>query len=214
MALLTLLCAVGSLAPTTAAPIEPNDLLAKMRSAYQKTEEVYLEIQSKHPTVQGEYVGQPIKVSYKKPGFLRIDLELPSGKKFRSVTDGKTVVISDFSREPFKAEAKAQNRFGGFPVNLEVMSFTDFAKELSSDKGGNMETSKLTVTDKGERYLLHEEAPAQQVVVDYEVDKKTFFIMKTTVTREGDKEPFAVHTVAKIDLKPKFEMDHFSFPTK
>ncbi|MBX3118689.1 MAG: hypothetical protein KF784_06460 [Fimbriimonadaceae bacterium] len=212
MAILTLICAASGLMPTVSAPIEPKELLSKMRDAYHKVSEAYLEVQAKHPAVQGSLVGQPMKVSYKKPNSIRIELNLANGSTFKSVSDGKTVSLSKPDASPMQVDANDQNVFGGFPLNLEVMSFLRADKELSTEKGANMETSKLTVTEKDGRYLLHEEAPAQQVVVDYEVDKKTMLIMKTTVKLEGKKEVFAEFTVVKMDLKPKFAKDHFDLP--
>jgi hypothetical protein len=72
------------------------------------------------------------------------------------------------------------------PVNLEVMSFWDWKRQLSTSPGSNMETSKfklkLNVPWNGKKWtLLQETAYGQGVYADYYIDPKTSLIYRVCV---------------------------------
>ncbi len=201
-------CALLSLAAPSAPP-SPNDLLAKMRKAYQAVAAVDFTLEISH---QAYNLKSPLRVSFKRPMNVRVEATLSDGQKLISLTDGKIWMMIDNHGTPQKAPASESNIFGGYPVNLESLCLLYSNRELSTGKGGNMATSQLSVQEKSAVYILKEIATRPPLTVFYEIDKKTHLIMRTTVFNQGAQKPASSFKITKMDLKPKFSNDHFAMP--
>ncbi len=191
--------------------VEANKLLSDVRHAYEHVHSVYYEMAVTHPFVQGDEVGVPICISFDRPS-LRIDLKT-SKRQFRAVSNGKEVAISDFTRPVYKAVLKDSNKLGFFPLHLESLGLLEPARYFSTDKGGYMEGSALTASKTADALELKQVKVDGESIV-YTINPKTHLIENTVATKAGATKPYATYTVAKLNLKPRFEKGFFDFPTK
>ncbi|MBX3118688.1 MAG: hypothetical protein KF784_06455 [Fimbriimonadaceae bacterium] len=188
---------------------KPADLLAKMRKAYDGIEAAQFTVEVSHPFYNYQ---APMTVSIRKPSFARVDIQMKGGAKIRTVSDGKQMALSDLTKPAAKSPMTELNQFGGMPVNLESICFLNAGRELSTEKGNNMEKSVLSVQEKSDLYILKETVTQPDRIIFYEVDKKTFLIMKTTEFRNKEAKPYSNTKLKNLNLKPKFGPGFFDFP--
>lgn len=190
---------------------EVEELLSKMRSVYSgsKTAHVLVTATSvrfgKNPIKVDLYYASPRKIKAKVDG-------LPSmrGKTWHYVSDGKRVASDDFTGTP-QVGSWDPDSFQ-MPINLEVMSFWDWKRQLSTTEGSNMEKSQFKLI-KGESWngkkwtVLEETAYGQGVFVRYFIDPSSSLIYRVLVYDLG-RTKLQVETVIKkiernIKVDPK-----------
>lgn len=201
--------AVSLLGPPAKTPTA-EVLLARMRSAYSKVKTVRLVIEPNDPLYT---IGSPLTVTMQRPDYFRIDVKLKDGQNMRIVSDGKFVVSTDFTGSPVKQPMDERNQWGNMPVNLEVICFLRESRELSTKPGGNMAASKLSVQEKSTVYVLKEVTTNPPLNIFYEVDKKSFLIMRTTRFNGNQTRPNSTYKVTSLELNPKLPVNFFDLPS-
>jgi hypothetical protein len=103
------------------------------------------------------------------------------------------------------------------PINLEVMSFWDWKRQLSTDPGSNMEESKFKLVQgeswNGKKWtVLEETAYGQNVFVRYFVDPSSSLIYRVLVYDLG-RTKLQVETVVK-KLERNIKVDPKKFEIK
>jgi outer membrane lipoprotein-sorting protein len=208
-----LLLAAAIAAPSFAADKEVEELLAKMREAYKNVGTATFSMES---TIQAENGDVTVKMSggFKSPNLMYADGEVmetavhivSDGTRVYVVPKGSDRVIElPFSNDNLQAAL-------GAGVNLEVLNFYDWKRQLSTAKGDNMHESKLSLR-KNVKWnnktwvVLEESAPQANVYVEYYIDAKTGFVWRTvqmTLDKEfvrGDFVMKGLKTGVKIDDK-------------
>lgn len=170
------------------ADMDSATLLSKMRSAYEGVKSAKF-----HVIGKGFSPASKEQIS---------DFEYKAAKKVRAevvgLFDEKSKIVFTANGDKFSARDES----GKLPAttfdfeqfqpagNLETLCFWDWKKQLSTEEGGNMQKSKLSVTqhekwnDK-DWIVLEENASEQKVKCRYFVDPKTFFIWRTISTPDS-----------------------------
>lgn len=202
------LIAVAMVTPTFAADKEIEDLLASMRKAYQNTKTASFSMES---TLLGENGDITVKMDgfYKNPNLISIDITFME-LHAKVICDGKYIYASaDKSPRTFEEKytlEKLGDSLSG--ANLEILSFFDWKRQLSTDKGANMHDSKLSLR-RGQKWsgktwiVLEESAPQMGVYVEYYIDPETFLIWRTvqmSVDKEFTRGDFVVKSL-KLGVK-------------
>ncbi|MCH7905352.1 MAG: hypothetical protein IH944_12420 [Armatimonadetes bacterium] len=181
-----LLCAALS-AGALGADKDVEDLLAKMRKAYQETKTASFELETTLLAVEGDVVIK-MKGLFKSPNKLAVDIVMniaSDERKINVISDGKQIYASatgveEVGKTDFSID-RLNQALGA--ANLEVLCFYDWKRQLSTDKGANMHDSTLSIRKekwKGKEWIvLEESAPRVDIYVEYFIDPKTHFIWKT-----------------------------------
>jgi hypothetical protein len=183
---------------------DTGNLLAKMRAAYTGVKSARLSTETHAGKVAIECT-----VYYRPAMNVRADISNLAGAGFTGVavvsTDGKSISVkapgSPQRKVPFALDGLEQS----IPGNLETYCFFDSARQLSTQKGKNMEHSILKIlpnqTWKGKKWIvLEENAPAQKIVCHYFVDPATSLIWRTTVRRVGEGSDALDAQITHLDL--------------
>jgi hypothetical protein len=200
---------------------EVEELLAKMRAAYQAVESVSIQAKAKARYPQGEE-SHSISMDYAKTNKLRLTFDF-RGKTVRRISDGKTVYTWAEDTKTAKRtdvdEAKvSMDALGGdAPINLESMCFFDWKRQLSTAPGANMEKSefKLIALENwnGRSWMVLEEtAHGQSVFARYFIDPKTHFIWRCDVKTLKERKTFMDVQIVRMTLNPKLGPDTFKAP--
>lgn len=209
---------VVSISPAFAADKDVEDILKALRVNYSNAKSVKMEVVSYLQQVGDDNL-LTSQVLYKKPGSFRILMKGnsmgPNGSLLM-VSDGKTSYTktpdSKVTKEKFDPDKIAP------PVNLEVLCFWDWKRQLSTEKGANMNGSQLRLlkkeTWKGKDYMvLEEKAPRSEVFVRYFIDPKTKFIVRTAVYHLDDASILLQdHKVTKFELNAKIDEAQLKLP--
>lgn len=204
----------------TAADKDIEDLLAKMRKVYSGASSVHITTSTLLPTEVGE-MDLTIDTQYMKSNMIWSRVTgLPQAGKEGLIwkSDGKSIQSTTPQGpkvEPFSVR-KAET---GLPVNLEVISFWDWKRQLSTAAGANMNKSKFRLvkkeTWKDQDYLVLEEtASEQKVFVRYFIDPKTFLIKRTRVENLDTHDLVMDCKVSKLDMNAKIDTKIFKIETK
>lgn len=207
-AIAALLSTAGFAAP---ADKDVEALLAKMRKVYSATKTAKVsvvtllagELGETELTIETTYA-QPNKISARVLGLPQVGSEGLAWK-----TDGKTIV-QDTPTGKKKAKFTIQAAEGALPVNLEVINFWDWKRQLSTATGGNMKNSTFKIVKKEtwkdkDFIVLEESATRQNVFVRYFIDPKTYFIMRTRVETLDKKDLVMDCKITKLELNPKVD---------
>ena len=128
------------------------------------------------------------------------------------VTDGEQVHIEGLPGGELTHAWALQTMVGDLPqLNLEVINFWDWPRQLSTDPRGNMHFSTFSVMSRkwnGKTYDVLEEN-AQRVRVRYFVDPKTSLIMKTEQYPLGSTVPSAITSIDKLELNVPVDKKQF-----
>lgn len=199
----SLILAVSGLA--TAADKDVEELLAKMRDTYKAVKSAKITSESVLH-IEGEKVTATIDTTYKSlnKAFMRSTNLFGMEGVVKVICDGKKIVASTpegKEEEDFTVEALSQ----AMPLNLEVMSFWDWKRQLSTEKGANMEFSEFKLlkdqswNDK-KWTILEETAKGQGVFVRYWIDPKTNFIWKSEVADLESRDKIMESTIKSLEL--------------
>lgn len=202
-----------------AADKEVESILKTLRENYRNAKSVRMEVVSYLMQVGDDNL-LTSQVWYKQPGSFRIEMKgnsLGAGNSILMISDGK----QSFVKTPDGKTTK--KKFDGdeiaTPVNLEVLCFWDWKRQLSTDKGANMNESQLRLlkkeTWKDKDYMvLEEKAPKSNVFVRYYIDPKTKFIVRTAVYNlENQAILEQDHRVTKFQLNAPVEAKQLKFPS-
>ena len=210
---------LGSAQKPEGAVIEPaaSALLAKMRSAYAAVKSA--EISTTYEQVgAGTKVMMKSECSYLAPLSFRIkSTGLPglSPSGYSLVTDGQNIHIEGLPGGGLTQPYSERKMWQDLPqLNLEVLCFWNWQRQLSTEPRGNMHTSTFHVSSdtwKSKSYtILEETAEGQHVRVRYFVDPKTYLIWRTETYDLGSKTPYLIATIEKMDLNKPIDKSLFA----
>ncbi len=205
--------------PAFAADKDVEDMLKILRDNYSKAKSVRLEVVSFMQEV-GDQAPLTSKIVYSNPGSFRIEMKgksMGEGNSLVMITDGKMTYLKNpagkVTKEKFDSDKIAP------PVNLEVLCFWDWKRQLSTTKGANMNESQLRLlkkeTWKDKDYMvLEEKATKSNVFVRYYIDPKTKFIVRTAVYNLQDTtQMLQDHKVTKFELNAKVDPNLLKLPS-
>lgn len=207
---LVLIALFPLMAAASADPIDAKTLVKKVHDAYAAVKSARVTMEATGYAGDGK---TGVTLLYAAPKKLKATVKgfAEGGGQTTFTTTGGTVAITD----PDGKQAKQEIDFDQLqlPCNLETMSFWDYQKQLSTDKGGNMETSVLKVVEKEkwndkEWIVLEEDAPAQKVSVRYFIDPKTYLIWRTVTTPYSGEQTFE-SWITKLELDVKVDDKEF-----
>lgn len=203
-----------------AADKDVEAILRTLRENYSKAKSVRMEVVSYISQVGDDNL-LTSQVSYLAPGSFRIQMKgnsMGAGNSLLMVSDGKQSYTKmpdgKITKEKFDPDEIAP------PVNLEVLCFWDWKRQLSTTKGANMHESELRLlqkeTWKDKDYMvLEEKAPKSNVFVRYYIDPKTKFIVRTAVYNlENQALLLQDHKVTKFELNAKVDPSTVKLPAK
>jgi len=211
-----LVSAAFSASAAHAADPQVEALLSNMRNAYKQAKSVTFTTETKNG--DQDFVSS---FSFLSPSKIRVDVtspgSKPSGALLTKISDGKTVSSKLRNQSEFKEEAYTPTRFASIvPVNLESICFFDWAQQLSTAPGKNMEHSTFKITLgqdwNGKKWtVLHETAAAQKIVCQYYIDPKTFLIWRTIIKPMpgGPKDSESDSKITKLNLSAKIDPSVF-----
>lgn len=196
---------------------EVDKLLKSMRTAYQAADSASIRVKSR-VKVGDEWVTSSVTAYYEKPNRLNMAFKVKDVLLNR-VSDGRKVYTWVDLSSVRTEEVDADTLSNDAPINLEIMSFFDWKRQLSTDPGANMEKSKFKIV-KSESWngkswiVLEESAHGQSVFVRYFIDPSTFMIWRCDVRDLDRKSAFLETEVVELTLNPRFDSDLFKAPRK
>jgi hypothetical protein len=185
-----------------------------MRNAYKGLKGVTYRTESKFGTASfvSDFVfGAPskIRLTVKRVG--------AKGVLVTKICDGKTISVRQGTiSAPRQIPYTANNIAAGVPANLESICFFDWAQQLSTASGMNMEHSTFRLMRNqdwnGKKWtVLEETAAAQKVVCTYYIDPKTNIMWRTVVKvmPGGDKANECDCKITQLNLAAKVDESTF-----
>lgn len=175
---------ISAVAP--AADKEVEDLLSNMRKAYSSIAGATMEVSVKVNTQQNGWQSGVLKVDYARPFQVRFQSEVGQNRVER-YSNGKKVVTIRNKTVTTSEKVDVDSVGAQLTGNLEWLCLFDWKRQLSTDKGANMNESKLKVKT-GEEWngkkwtVLDEVAENVGVSVRYFIDPKTYLIWRCDVT--------------------------------
>ncbi len=172
-------------AAAQAADPQVEALLAKMRAAYQGTKAISYKTET--------HIGSKSYLStftFQSPSTIKVNLAGVGAKQPAGVTlstDGKTITVrAPHSPLPIVTNYTVDKFNSNIAGNLESICFYDWARQLSTAPGKNMEHSDLKIMPNqdwnGKKWtVLQEIAPKDKVACRYYIDPRTNLIWRTTV---------------------------------
>lgn len=203
VSLLALTLGLINFAP--AQDIDSATLLKKMTEAYKAVKTAKFSVQGTGFVPGGRKTS--MEILFKAPESIRAVASGIFSETSRLIftTTGNKVTITDGDGKKDKQEVDFdQMRLTG---NLETLCFWDYAKQLSTSEGGNMQQSTLKVVQKeswnGKDWIvLEEDAPALGVTVRYFIDPKSYLIWRTVMkVKDGDGGTESWITKLELDVK-------------
>lgn len=189
--------------PSFAADKDVEDILKVLRDNYSKAKSARLEVSSMMLVGDGEQLKFTTKALFKGPSTFRLDTKGDQGSVI-SAGDGKNSYNKSIDGKVTKGKFDPDEIAS--PVNLEVMCFWDWKRQLSTTKGNNMSESELRLlkkeTWKDKDYMvLEEKAPKSKVFVRYYIDPVKKFIVRTAVySLDNTAILLQDHKVTKFEL--------------
>lgn len=204
----------------------PPKLDAKSKALLNKIREVYRTTRTARMRTTFEEVRESKRVrltsecSYQAPTSFRIVSHglariAPSG--YVLVTDGKKIRVDGLpGGTSMTAFDRRQMRRNLPHVNLEVMCFYDWQRQLSRERGGFMHGSTFRATDEswnGKMYSVLEETNKMQGVrVKYFTDPKTGLIWRTEQYSLDGSTPYMVTTIDSMEVNVPIDPATFKVP--
>lgn len=169
--------------------------------------------QGKSLTVSSEVLFQPplrLQVSSKGiPGVV--------GPAFKAISDGKQLYLGGLPGGGMTQPANIRNVESALPqFNLEVLCFWDYAKQLSTQAGGNMSRSTFALkkeTWNGKAWtVLEETAKGQNAFVRYYIDPKSSLIWRTVYMTLSTRAVRQDASILKLELDKPLDAKAFEVP--
>jgi len=162
-----------------------EDLLSNMRKAYSSISGATMEVAVRVNTQQNGWQSGVLKVDYGRPLQIRFKSEVGANRVERYSNGKKVVTIRNGSKSSTD-KVDVDTVGGQLQGNLEWLCFFDWKRQLSTEKGANMNESKLKLDSEewnGKKWtVLDEKAENVGVGVRYFIDPKTYLIMRCDVT--------------------------------
>lgn len=202
--------------PAFAADKDVEDILKVLRDNYSKAKSVQMEVVSTMLVGEGEEIQLSSKAWYLGPSTFRIETKADTGTII-SASDGKNGYNKGIDGKVVKGKFDPDDIAS--PVNLEVLCFWDWKRQLSTTKGNNMNESELRLlkkeTWKDKDYMvLEEKAPKSKVFVRYYIDPVKKFIVRTAVySLDNTAILLQDHKVTKFELNAKVDAKLLKLPT-
>lgn len=202
--------------PTFAADKDVEDILKVLRDNYSKAKSVHMEVVSTMLVGQGEEIQLSSKAWYLGPSTFRIETKSDGGTII-SASDGKNGYNKGIDGKVAKGKFDPDDIAS--PVNLEVLCFWDWKRQLSTTPGNNMNESELRLlkkeTWKDKDYMvLEEKAPKSKVFVRYYIDPVKKFIVRTAVySLDNTAILLQDHKVTKFELNAKVDEKLLKLPS-
>lgn len=202
--------------PTFAADKDVEDILKVLRDNYSKAKSIRMETTSMVLVGQGEEITMTSKAWYKGPSTFRIETKSDAGT-ILSASDGKSGYNKTADGKVTKGKFDPDDIAS--PVNLEVLCFWDWKRQLSTTKGSNMNESELRLlkkeTWKDKDYMvLEEKAPKSKVFVRYYIDPVKKFIVRTAVySLDNSAIMLQDHKVTKFELNAPVDNSLLKLPS-
>ncbi len=202
--------------PIFAADKDVEDILKVLRDNYSKAKSVHMETVSTMLVGEGEEIQLSSKAWYLNPGTFRIETKSDGGT-ILSASDGKNGYNKGIDGKVAKGKFDPDEIAS--PVNLEVLCFWDWKRQLSTTKGSNMNESELRLlkkeTWKDKDYMvLEEKAPKSKVFVRYYIDPVKKFIVRTAVySLDNTAILLQDHKVTKFELNAKVDEKLLKLPS-
>jgi len=208
-------CVLVTVVTAFGADQDVEALLAKMRAAYSGAKSARLHVTAK---AQGTAANATTVVEYMAPNKVRAVIT-SGGRSATLYCDGKNVTVLPKGGEPVTMSYRREIMESALPVNLEVICFYDWQKQLSTAKGNNMEKSKLKIVPgqswNGKKWtVLEETASAQKVFVRYYIDPSTSLIWRTVVQDLDKKNTLLESTLTSVSLNVSLKESIFVAPKK
>lgn len=197
------------------AELTAEQLLAKMRAAYKAVPSVELKVQTKF--IRAKTVIALSTIEFLAPNKIRIETTgIPGleGDMFRAVSDGSRVSMTGLPGGPIEWPYDYNRFIRSVPMlDLETLCYWDWAKQLSTAKGGNMAASRLAVKREDWQgqsyYVLEEHADRQGVFIRYFVEPHRFLIMKVLQYQSDSTGPSQENLVLKLHLRKPLVPEDF-----
>lgn len=200
-----------------AAEKDVEEQLSKMRDAYKAVKAAKFTSESVLH-IEGEKVTGTIDTVYKSENKVTMRATNLFGMEgvIKVISNGKKISVSTPEEkvdDDFSIEAMGQ----AMPVNLEVMCFWDWKRQLSTEKGANMEFSEFKLlkdqswNDK-KWTVLEETAKGQGVFAKYWIDPKTHFIWRTEISDLESKEKVMDCTLKSLEVDIEVADSTFDIP--
>lgn len=210
---LALIALVGGRAMATGTP-EVEALLAKMRTAYSSVKSAHLSCTFEQ-FGGGKKVTMKSECSYLAPSDFRMvstGLSQLKSNGYVVVADGKWIRVDGLPGGTVRQMYGFQNMVIDMPqTNLEVFSFWDWRRQLSTEQGANMSKSTFRLGQdswNGKTYTVLEET-ASPVRVRYFIDPKTSLIWKVEQYNLKSKSPYLICSIDKMELNAKVDAKQF-----
>jgi|GEM_PF-3232597 len=183
-----------------------------MRATYKETKTAHVVLKSTNSRFGKNLT---VDVFYMRERKIHATIEgLPSmhGKTWQFTSNGDEVQYDDLSGNVQSGDFDLDNI--PMPVNLEVMSFWDWERQLSTASGGNMERSRFKLVKNeswnGKKWtVLEETAYAQDVFVRYFIEPSSSLIYRVLVYDLSKDSLRQETTVTKLDRNIKLSKRMF-----
>lgn len=184
---------------TAEKPVE--ELLKRMRTAYQSVSTASLAVKIRRDTEDGTDSGI-ITLDYARPDRIRYASRI-GNVELRRFCDGRQVVTFRPGSRQSDTKINVDSLGGQMPGNLEWLCFFDWKRQLSTSKGANMHGNELKVIPseswQKRRWIVLEETASQMgIFVRYFIDPRTFFIWRCDVYRTSDNRLMTTTEVQKL----------------
>jgi outer membrane lipoprotein-sorting protein len=201
MTALSLLVLVANVPAGLAAELPADELLKRMRAAYQGVATASLAVRIRRENPEGTDSGL-LTLDYARPNRIRYASRIGT-VEIRRYCDGKQVVTVRPGMRDTEIKIDVDTLGGQIPGNLEWLCFFDWKRQLSTAKGANMFGNGLKVIPaeswrKRSWIVLEETASNMGIFVRYFIDPKTFFIWRCDVHRTSDNKLVTMTEVQKL----------------
>jgi hypothetical protein len=215
-----ILCVCAASVALASPQPEVASLLGKMRAAYSSTKAAKLTTktvihgQGKSLTIASHVLFQPpLRIQVSSTGIPGV-----VGGTFKAISNGKNLFLAGLPGGAMTQPASIDTVERALPqFNLEVLCFWDFAKQLSTQPGGNMNHSTFALkkeTWKGKSWtVLEETAKAQNAFVRYFIDPKTSFIWRTLYMTLSSKAMRQEAWIELMEINKPVDSKAFTVPT-
>lgn len=198
---------------------EVATLLGKMRTAYSSARTAKISAktviygQGKNLTITSRVLFQPpLRLQVTSTGIPGV-----VGGTFKAISDGKSLYLGGLPGGAMTQPASIRTVESALPqFNLEVLCFWDYAKQLSTKSGGNMNQSTFALKReswKGKSWtVLEETAKAQNAFVRYFIDPKTSLIWRTLYMTLSSKAMRQEAWIEQMEINKPLEPNAFTIP--
>lgn len=199
-----------------AADKKVEELLLRMRTAYQITRTASLSTRVMVSDSPARTAVVNLQMDYERPNKVRATIDVGAAKG-EVYSDGNRILAIDLKGNRKVGNYSSAVLAGTLAGNLETISFFDWKRQLSTAPSANMRDSQLKLLPKeswnGRMWtVLQENAPKQKVLVKYYIDPATNFIWRTIVKKTDTKLIVQDAQLTKLSLGVPMDPNRFKLP--